>query len=67
VEIAIAISRIPLTVFSSFRSLPRQNLMQTVISGATFGGANAIFLPMGILWLLGKTELVPAMMCGAVL
>lgn len=65
--IAIAISRIPLTVFSSFRSLPRQNLMQTVISGATFGGANAIFLPMGILWLLGRTELVPAMMCGAVL
>ena len=65
--IAIAISRIPLTFFSTFRSLPRQNLVQTVISGATFGGANAIFLPMGILWLFGKTELVPAMMCGAIL
>ncbi|HIH97612.1 MAG TPA: OPT family oligopeptide transporter, partial [Thermoplasmata archaeon] len=65
--IAIAVSRIPITVCRSFRSLPRQNLLQTVISGATFGGANAIFLPMGILWLLGKTELVPAMMIGAIM
>jgi len=65
--IAIAVSRIPLTIFRTFRSLPRQNLMQTVISGATFGGANAIFLPMGILWLLGKPELVPVMMWGAML
>ena len=65
--IAIAISRIPLTALRSFRSLPRQNLLQTVISGATFGGANAIFLPMGILWLMGKPELVPAMMLGAIL
>ncbi|MFQ5825255.1 MAG: OPT/YSL family transporter [bacterium] len=65
--IAIAVSRIPLTVLGSFRSLPRQNLMQTVISGATFGGANAIFLPIGILWLFGKTDLVPVMMLGAIL
>ena len=65
--IIIAISRIPLTVLNSFRSLPRQNLIQTAISGATFGGANAIFLPMAVLWLIGKNELVPAMMCGAVL
>ena len=65
--IAIAVSRIPLKILTSFRSLPRQNLMQTIISGATFGGANAIFLPMGILWLLGKTELAPAMMLGAIL
>jgi uncharacterized oligopeptide transporter (OPT) family protein len=65
--IAIAVSRIPMTIFRSFRSLPRQNLMQTVISGATFGGANAVLLPMGVLWLLGRMELVPAMMLGAVM
>ena len=65
--IAIAVSRIPVNVFRSFRSLPRQNLMQTIISGATFGGANAILVPIGILWLMGKTELVPVMMIGAVL
>lgn len=65
--IAIAISRIPLTVFKSFRNVPRQNLMQTVISGATFGGANAILLPIGVLWLFGKPELVPVMMFGAII
>lgn len=65
--VVIAVSRVPITGLSTFRSLPRQNLMQTVISGATFGGANAIFLPMGILWLLGKPALVPAMMLGAIL
>jgi len=53
-------------VFGSFRSLARQNLMQTVISGATFGGANGILLPMGVLWLLGRVDLVPVMMVGAV-
>lgn len=65
--IAIAVSRIPVNIFRPFRSLPRQNLMQTIISGATFGGANAILVPMGILWLMGKTELVPVMMFGAII
>jgi uncharacterized oligopeptide transporter (OPT) family protein len=65
--IVIAASRLPVSVLGNFRSLPRQNLIQTVVSGATFGGANAVFLPMGILWLLGRPELVPAMMIGAVL
>jgi uncharacterized oligopeptide transporter (OPT) family protein len=41
--------------------------MQTVISGATFGGANAILLPIGVLWLMGRPELVPIMMLGAFL
>jgi uncharacterized oligopeptide transporter (OPT) family protein len=65
--IAIAISRVPVNIFKSFRSLTRQNLIQTVVSGATFGSANAIFVPIGILYLMGKYELIPAMMIGAVL
>lgn len=65
--IAIAASRIPLAMFGSFRSLHRQNLLQTVISGATYGGANALLLPMGVLWLLGRIDLVPIMMLGAML
>ncbi len=65
--VAIAVARIPLALFRSFASLPRQNLMQTVISGATFGGANAILLPIGVLWLMGRPELVPIMMLGAFL
>jgi uncharacterized oligopeptide transporter (OPT) family protein len=65
--IAMGVARIPVTVLASFRSLPRQNLLQTVISGATFAGANGILLPMGVLWLVGRMDLVPVMMLGAVL
>jgi uncharacterized oligopeptide transporter (OPT) family protein len=63
--VAIGVARIPLAACAKFRSLDRQNLMQTVISSATFGGANAVLLPMGVLWLLGRVELVPAMFLGA--
>lgn len=63
--ITIAIARLPLSIFGQFRDLSRQNLMQTIISGATFGGANAILVPMGIFWLLGEFDLVPIMMVGA--
>lgn len=63
--ITIALSRLPFAFLGGFRSLSRQNLMQTIISGATFGGANAILVPMGILWLLGEFDLVPVMMVGA--
>ena len=40
--LAIALARIPLAVCRPFTSLARQNLMQTVISGATFGGATSV-------------------------
>ncbi len=62
----IALARVPMSLFRRFRDLARQNLMQTVISAATFGGANGILLPVGVLWLMGRRELVPAMMLGAV-
>ncbi len=65
--IIIAASRAPLAICSGFRRLERQNLMQTATSAATFGGANALLLPMGILWLLGVPRLVPVMFLGAVL
>lgn len=65
--LAVALARIPLAVFKPFGSLHRQNLMQTVISGATFGGANALLLPIGIPWLVGRPDLVPAMLAGAFL
>ncbi len=65
--IAIALSRIPLGALKAFRSTYRQNLLQTTISGATFGGANALLLPLGVLWLLGEPDLIPTMMLGALL
>jgi uncharacterized oligopeptide transporter (OPT) family protein len=67
VIIAIAISRVPLAPFRPLASTARQNLLQTVISSATFGGANALLLPMGVLWLVRRGDLVPAMMLGALL
>ena len=63
--VAMAVARIPLRALGTFRSVHRQNLMQTVISGATFGGANALLLPAGILWLFGRTDLVPVVLIGA--
>lgn len=65
--IAIAVGRVPLALTRRFRSTARQNLLQTVISAATFGGANAVLLPAGMVWLFGRPDLVPAMILGAVL
>jgi uncharacterized oligopeptide transporter (OPT) family protein len=62
---AMGVARLPLPLFASFRSVHRQNLMQTIISGATFGAANGILLPAGVLWLMGRVELIPAMILGA--
>lgn len=56
--IAILVARIPGQIFSQFRSVHRQNLMQTTISGATFGAANALLLPIGIPYLMGDMNLV---------
>ena len=62
---AIGVSRVPLKAFRRFRSVPRQNLLQTVISASTFGAANGLLLPVGLLWLAGHAELIPIMMLGA--
>jgi uncharacterized oligopeptide transporter (OPT) family protein len=65
--VAITLARIPLAMFRPFGSIDRQNLLQTVISGATFGGANALLLPAGVPWLVGRPDLVPPMLAGAFL
>lgn len=63
--LAIAVSRLPLAAARRLRSIERQNLLQTVISAATFGGANAVLLPAGAVWLFGRPDLVPVMVLGA--
>lgn len=63
--VAMAVARVPLTFFRKFRSVHRQNLQQTAISGATFGAANALLLPIGIPWVLGRPDLVWPMLLGA--
>ncbi|MBU4227054.1 OPT/YSL family transporter [bacterium] len=65
--VALLVARIPITFLSKFRDVHKQNLLQTVISAGTFIGGNCILLPIGILWLFGKIELVPVMFLGAVI
>jgi uncharacterized oligopeptide transporter (OPT) family protein len=63
--VAMAVARVPLAYFRSYRSVHRQNLQQTAISGATLGAANALLLPIGIPWALGRPDLVWPMLLGA--
>ncbi|EGO65245.1 OPT/YSL family transporter [Acetonema longum] len=65
VLVALMISRIPLAMFSKFRDIQRQNLVQSTISSATFGAANSLLLPIGIPYLLGRSDLVIPMLIGA--
>jgi uncharacterized oligopeptide transporter (OPT) family protein len=65
VIVAMAISRVPLAAFGRFRSIHRQNLIQTGISSATFGAANSLLVPIAIPALLGRVELVLPMLVGA--
>ncbi|MDF2679609.1 MAG: hypothetical protein K0R47_799 [Brevibacillus sp.] len=62
---AMLIARIPLEIFSKYRSIHRQNLVQTSISSATFGAANSLLIPIGIPFAMGKPELIMPMMIGA--
>ena len=64
---AMGLARVPMARLAPLRNLARQNLLQTVISSATFGGANAVFLPVGIAWLVGGRDLVAPMLVGATL
>ncbi|HMF93716.1 MAG TPA: OPT/YSL family transporter [Vicinamibacterales bacterium] len=65
--LAMGVARAPIAGFGAFRSVARQNLLQTVISSATFGGANAVFLPIGVAWLVGGRSLVQPMLIGSAL
>jgi uncharacterized oligopeptide transporter (OPT) family protein len=65
VIVAILVSRVPLRIFRSFRSIHRQNLIQTTMSSATFGAANSLLVPIGVPILVGRPELVVPMLLGA--
>lgn len=64
---AILVSRIPITLFKQFRSVHRQNLIQTAISGATFSIANCMLLTIGVPYILGRHDLVVPMLIGVTL
>jgi uncharacterized oligopeptide transporter (OPT) family protein len=63
----MALARIPLAIFARYRSIHVQNLAQSAISAATFGAGNALMLPIGIPFVLGRPDLVPALFGGVFL
>ncbi|OWJ62053.1 OPT/YSL family transporter [Inquilinus limosus] len=64
---AMVLARIPLGLFARYRSIHVQNLAQSAISGATFGAANSLLLPIGIPYALGRPDLVLPMFAGVAL
>ncbi len=63
--LAMGLARIPLGYLARFRSLERQNLVQTMASAGGFAAANLGLLSVAILYLLGKPEMVVPMLVGA--
>jgi uncharacterized oligopeptide transporter (OPT) family protein len=63
----MALARIPLSIFMRYRSVHVQNLAQSAISASTFGAGNALMLPIGIPFVLGRPDLVPALFAGVFL
>jgi uncharacterized oligopeptide transporter (OPT) family protein len=63
----MALARIPLMAFARYRSIHMQNLAQSAISASTFGAGNAMLLPIGIPFVMGRTDLVLPMLGGVFL
>lgn len=61
---AILLSRIPVKILQKYRSIHRQNLLQTSISAATFAAANSMILPVGIPVIMGRSDLMFPMLVG---
>jgi uncharacterized oligopeptide transporter (OPT) family protein len=65
--VAMLLARVPLANFARYRSIHVQNLAQSAISAATFGAANSLLLPIGVPFLLGRSDLILPMLVGAAL
>ncbi len=65
--VAIIIAQIPIKFLNQYKDLNRQNLLQTAISGATFTAANGLLLPVGVIFLMGRQDLIWPMLIGSAL
>ncbi len=63
----MALARLPMAMFAHYKSTHMQNLAQSAISAATFGAGNALLLPIGIPFVLGRMDLVGPMLLGVFL
>jgi len=64
--LAMALARIPMQSLRKFRSLERQNLLQTSASAAGFTSANCVLFTAGIMFLMGHQDLVLPMAIGSI-
>lgn len=64
---AMALARVPVGIFARYRSIHVQNLAQSAISASTFGASNSLLLPIGIPFVLGRSDLIMPMFIGAFL
>ena len=65
--LAMLLARVPLAALRRFRSVHRQNLVQTAISSATFGAANSLMIPVAVPFSMGRHDLIVPMLAGAIL
>lgn len=63
--VAMLVGRIPVMHLRRMRSIHRQNLVQSAISGATFAAANSLLVPIAVPFALGRPELIWPMLLGA--
>ncbi|WP_309127775.1 OPT/YSL family transporter [Microbacterium sp.] len=63
--VAMVMGRLSFLGLSRFRSIHRQNLAQSSISGATFAAANSLLTPIAIPFAIGRPDLVWPMLIGA--
>jgi uncharacterized oligopeptide transporter (OPT) family protein len=63
----MGLARIPLLAFARYRSVHMQNLAQSAISASTFGAGNALLLPIGIPFVMGRPDLVLPLLAGVFL
>jgi uncharacterized oligopeptide transporter (OPT) family protein len=63
--VAMLVGRVNLLGLKKMRSVHRQNLVQSAISGATFGAANSLLSPIAVLFVFGRLDLIWPMLLGA--
>ena len=63
--LAMSLARIPIGMFKKYRSIDRQNLMQTMASTGGFAAANCGLLAVAIFYSFGDTSLIVPMLLGS--
>ena len=64
--VAVLIGLVPVKGLQKFRSIHRQNIIETSISVATFAAGNMMLFALAIAWLMDKSLIVPMAIGGGI-